>query len=415
MSKYLKSFYTKLALIMGLVMYISYSIPTASFTNGYLIFISIFIVFFLPYFTKISEYVENYAFLKSGSAFLGKLSRFFWQFLFNLFSIFILVRGNIVDPDRLKMVGGIFGAVALLSFASQGLQYIMMALANRDIGNMYLNITLALSINMCLGAIASLGYRNVQIFYVIFGIVMGFIGAFYSLITDIKGLLPLKGGIGIFCGTFNPVHVTHMRILKEFIEKRNLKKVYLHSTVVPKLHQIFLADGVIRIAKMEDGMRIYERTERADFHINYFATGNAFYEAENRYAMLRAAVRDVGLQDKVEVLFMPDVYEKKGFYGIIDYVKKRHKGERVFALHGSDGGGKMVRAIYDETFLIPSVVVRKDNVSATAIRNGAQGMTTPTVDKIREILRDDYKKSEGDIFTFYDDRYVYRDHKLIKE
>ncbi|WP_297957939.1 hypothetical protein [uncultured Ruminococcus sp.] len=413
--KMLKSFYTKLSLIMALVMYFSYAIPTNGFKNGYLIFVSVFVFFFLPYFTKISEIVESFAFLKTGSAFAGKIARFLWQYLFNLFAITMLIKGDIVQTDRLDRVGGVFGAIALLSFASQGLQYIMMALANRNIGNMYLNITLALSINMCLGAIASLGYENVQVFYVIFGLIMGCIGALYSLYTDILGILPLKGGVGVFCGTFNPVHVTHMKILKNFIEKRDLEKVYLHSTVVPKLHQVFLEDGVIRIKEKKDGMRFYERTDKADFHINYFATGNAFYEAENRFAMLKAAVKDAGLEDKVEILFMPEVYEKKGFYGIIDYVKEHNKGKRIYGLHGSDGGGKMVRAIYDEKFIIPNVIRRTDNVSATAIRNGAKGMTAPTVDEIRKVLRDDYPKHDNESFVFNGDKYIYRKGLLIAE
>ena len=411
----LRSFYTKLSLIMALVMYFSYAIPTNGFKNGYLIFVSVFVFFFLPYFTKISEKVESFAFLKTGSAFVGKIARFAWQYLFNLFAITMLIRGNIIDANRLARVGGVFGAIVLLSFASQGLQYIMMALANRNIGNMYFNITLALSINMCLGAIASLGYPSVQMFYVIFGIIMGCIGALYSLYTDILGVLPLKGGVGIFCGTFNPVHVTHMKILKNFIEKRQLEKVYLHSTVVPKLHQIFLKEGVISIKEKKDGMRFYERTDKADFHINYFATGNSFYEAENRFAMLRAAVKDVGLEDKVEVLFMPEVYEEKGFYGIIDYVKRVNKGKRIYGLHGSDGGGKMVRSIYDEKFIIPNVIRRTDNVSATAIRNGAKGMTTPTVDEIRKVLRETYAKEENEKFVFNNDTYIYRDGILIPE
>ena len=413
--KMLKSFYTKLSLVMALVMYFSYAIPTNGFKNGYLIFVAVFVFFFLPYFTKISEIVESFAFLKTASAFAGKMARFLWQYLFNLFAITMLIKGDIVQMDRLDRVGGVFGAIALLSFASQGLQYIMMALANRNIGNMYLNITLALSINMCLGAIASLGYENVQVFYVIFGIIMGCIGALYSLYTDILGALPLKGGVGVFCGTFNPVHVTHMKILKNFIEKRGLEKVYLHSTVVPKLHQIFLEDGVIRIKEKKDGMRFYERTEKADFHINYFATGNAFYEAENRYAMLKAAVKDAGLEDKVEILFMPEVYEQKGFYGIIDYVKEHNKGKRIYGLHGSDGGGKMVRAIYDEKFIIPNVIRRTDNVSATAIRNGAKGMTAPTVDEIRKVLRDDYLKHDNELFVFNRDKYIYKKGLLISE
>ena len=414
MLKYLQSAYTKLAFVMALVMYLSYGLPTQSLGNWYLIFVSLFVFLFLPYFSKVSEIVESYTMLKTASSFIAKLARFLWQYLFNLVVIFILIQGSIIDTTRLVSVGGVWGATALISFASQGLQYIVMALANRNIGNMYFNITLALSLNMALGAIAALGYREVQLFYVVFGIIMGFIGAFYSLITDIIGALPIRGGVGIFCGTFNPVHVSHMKILKNFIEKRNLEKVYLHSTVVPKLHQVFLKEGTIRIREIKDGMRFYERTAKSDYHIDYFATGNSFYEAENRYAMLKAAVQDVGLADKVEVLFLPENYKKKGFYGIIDYVKENNKGKRIYGLHGSDGGGRLVRSIYDEKFIIPNVIRRTDNVSATAIRNGAKGMTTPTVDKIRNILKDSYPKKNGDKFKFYDETYTYENQKLLE-
>ncbi|EAF5120002.1 substrate-binding protein [Listeria monocytogenes] len=414
MMKYFKSFYTKLAFIMGVVMYLSYAIPTNNFANLYLIFISGFVAMFLPFFTKISEKVEQKTVFKTGSIFLGKIIRFLWQFVFNLFAVYTVLKGGVIQLSNLDMVGGIWGAVALSSFASQGLQYVMLALANRDIGNRYLNITLALSANVCLSAIASLGYQSVQIFFILFGLILGFVGAFYSLITDIRGLMPSQGGIGIFFGTFNPVHKTHMEIVKNFIESRKLEKVYIHPTVVPKLHQALLDEGVIRIAKMKDGMRIYEKTEKADFHIDYFPTGNTFYEVENRIAMLEAAVKDSNLEDKVEILYLPEIYKNSGFYGIISLLKKKHQGDKVYGLHGSDSGGMLVRNIYDESFVIPHVIVRKDNVSATAIRNGAKGMTTSTVDKMKEILSDDCVKNENEEYTFYDNIYVYDNHRLKK-
>jgi hypothetical protein len=68
------------------------------------------------------------------------------------------------------------------------------------------------------------------------GVILGLIGVFFSLLTDIWGLIPSKGGIGLFLGTFNPVHKTHIAILKTFIAKRQLDKVYLHLTVIPKMH-----------------------------------------------------------------------------------------------------------------------------------------------------------------------------------
>jgi hypothetical protein len=57
-------------------------------------------------------------------------------------------------------------------------------------------------------------------------------------------------------------------------------------------------------------------------------------------------------------------------------------------------------------------VVRRDKVSATAIRSGEKGMTTPTVDQILTVLKDTYPKQNGDVFTFGRHGYVYRDNRL---
>lgn len=414
MLAYLKSFYTKLAFIMGLVMYVSYAIPTDSWSNTYLIFVGAFVAVFLPYYTKISEWFEQKGVLYTGSMFFGKIIRFIWQFVFNYFAIYMLVQGGIVKLIDLEMIGGIWGAVTFTSFSSQGLQYLMLGLANRNIGNRYLNITLALSMNVVLSAIASLGVVWVQIIFLIMGIILGFVGAFYSLLTDLKGLFAPKGGIGIFFGTFNPAHVSHMAIIKKFIKDRNLERVYVHPTVVPKIHQALLDEGIIKIANVQDGMRIYEKTEKADYHINYFPTGNIFFEVENRLAMLNAAVNDSNLDHKVEILYLPDIYDTKGFYGIIDYIRKLHKGKRIHGLHGSDYGGMLIRNIYDESLCVwPFTIVRKDNISATAIRNGKKGMTTPTVTEILNVLKDTYKKTEGSTFRLGNSNYTYMNSRLF--
>jgi hypothetical protein len=147
-------------------------------------------------------------------------------------------------------------------------------------------------------------------------------------------------------------------------------------------------------------------------HMDYFPTGNAFFEIENRLAMLHAAVEDAGLQDKVEVLYLPRTYARRGFRGVIAHVRRFEPGRRLHGLHGSDYGGVVVRMIYDSAFVRPFAVVRKDKVSATAIRAGGSGMTTPTVDRILATLRDDVPKRDGDVLTFGSRTYVYRAKRL---
>ena len=402
---YFKSFITRLSLGIGLLMYVCYAYMESNWTNKYLIGVCLFVGFAMPHYTKFSNYAEQIMAKKTGKVFMGKLGGFFPQAIFNIVVVYILTYAEVIHVENLDIVGGRIIAALLTTCASQGMQYLAGELSNRDIGNIYLNTALALCSSIVISALAALGIKWIQVIFVISGIIFGIIGLVFGLYTDIKAMIAPKGGIGIFCGTFNPVHKSHIAILKKFIEERELEKVYIHSTIVPKLHAKFLKDGIIKIQKMENGMRVYERTEKSDININYFITGNKFYEAKNRYIMLKETIKEIGLQDKVEVLYLPDIYEKEGFYGIIKEIKNRNKGKKIHGIHGSDGGGMMVRAIYDASFGIwPYPVIRKDDISATKIREGAKGMTLKSVDILMDKLKDTNKDNtmfnlNGEVYT----------------
>lgn len=377
--KIVHSIFLKIALSMGLIMYFAYAVPTGKYANFYLIGVSAFTALFLPIFTLISTYLEQKGFRLTGSMFLSKLAKLVWQSLYNFLALGLLVKGNIIDPNNLKMVGGLIGAVCLTSLASQGLQYLAITLSNHDKGNRFANIFFALSLNVIISALAALGYKNVQVFFVIMGLMLGVIGVLISLITDIWRLLPSKGGIGLFLGTFNPVHKSHVAILKDFIDKRQLDKVYIHPTVIPKIHQYLLDKEMIKIVDQRAGKRYYEKSATADPLVNFFPTGQVFYEAENRLLMLKVAIKEAGLENKVEILFEPNLYQKDGFYAIIKAIKKRHPHMKLHGLLGTDEGGMLLHDIYDETWIKPFVKLRRDNISGTAIRKGEKGMTTPKI------------------------------------
>ncbi len=215
-------------------------------------------------------------------------------------------------------------------------------------------------------------------------------------------------GVGIFFGTFNPFHLTHVAIVEKALKDRGLSKVYIHPTVVPRLHAIALERGEIRVARVEAGLQVMEKTETADSNANYFPTGNRFYPPETRRLMTELAIAEAGLTDKVEVLWLPAVYTEGGFYGIIDHVKQLHPKTAIHGLHGSDLGGMWVRGIYDESgWIYPMPVRRRDGVSATAIRHGATGMTASVVTRILmafqsgatqlELNGQSYAVSNGDV------------------
>lgn len=158
--KFVHSIFLKIALSMGIVMYMAYAIPTRQYTNLYLIGISVFTALFLPIFTIVSTYLEQQTFRLTASMFASKFAKFVWQSLYNLFALGLLVKGHVIDTNNLRMVGGLVGAVCLTSLASQGLQYLAIMLSNHGKGNRFANIFFALSFNVIISALAAIGYKK---------------------------------------------------------------------------------------------------------------------------------------------------------------------------------------------------------------------------------------------------------------
>lgn len=388
-SGHLTSPSVQLGLSIGLLMYGSYGFAHTALKNPALIVLCLFVGMFIPYYSKLSNKSEEVINLRTAVVTLGRIGRFIPQFVFNVGVFLVLTEGHVFPAANLDMLGGVTGIALLTTCASQGLQYIALAFANREMGDKNRNVLIALSTNIVVTSLATLGLPWAKTAFLGFGLTFGAIVFAIGVLSDLRARAFKRGGVGVFFGTFNPIHSTHLALIRDAIETRGLAKVYLHSTTVPKIHAQALDRGEIRIAQHEHGMRVYEKTRRADVHLNYFPTGSRFYEYEVRLAMMRAAVDEAGLSAKVEVLSLPDEYASGGFYSVLKHVKKLAHGRPIHGIHGSDLGGMWVRGIYDESgWIYPYPVVRRDKVSATAIRNGAKGLTTQTVQSMIEALRD---------------------------
>ena len=150
--------------------------------------------------------------------------------------------------------------------------------------------------------------------------------------------------------------------------------------MIPRIHADAFRKGELRVARLENGFQIYETTEKADVNVDYFPSGRMFLPPETRKILIDLAVAEAGMSDKVEVAFYPETYNSKGFQGVIAEVKRRYPGTRLHTLHGTDIGGMTVRQICDECgWIHPWRILRRDSVSATAIRRGAKGMTAGVV------------------------------------
>ncbi len=378
--QYVRSPSTRMAAFGGLVSYLSYAYAHGSWANPALIGVSVFVGAFLPSYAKLSNKAELWANNQFGFVTAGKLGRFIPQYVFNLAVFWILLWGGALNRLGMASVGGAAGAALVTTLASQGAQYLAIYLVQRGYGDLNRNVLVGVVINLVLAALGTAGVPYARGLFLFSGLVMGLLFFGIGILSDLRSIFAPKGGIGLFFGTFNPFHNTHLHIIQRAIAERGLDKVIVHPTLIPRIHAEAFRKGQLRVARLEGGFQIYERTEKADLNVDYFPSGRQFLPPETRKVLIDLAVAEVGLADKVEVAFYPEVYNTKGFQGVIAEVKRRHPGVRLHGLHGTDYGGMTVRGIYDECgWIYPWRILRRDKVSATAIRRGAKGMTSDVV------------------------------------
>jgi hypothetical protein len=378
--RYVRSPSTRIAAFGGLVMYLSYAYAHGSWANPALIGVSVFSGVFLPSYSKLSNKAELWANNRFGFVTAGKLGRFLPQLAFNLAVIWLCYRGGAFNLVGLASVGGWAGAALLTTLASQGTQYLGSYLVARGIGDANRNTIVSIVFNMVLAGLGTAGVAGAREAFLVLGFLLGALFFGVGLLSDLRSVLAPKGGVGIFFGTFNPFHNSHLMIIQRALRDRELDRIIIHPTLIPRLHADAFRKGQIRVGRVrEDGFQVYEKTDKADSNVDYFPTGNIFLPPDTRKALIELAVAEAGLNN-VEVAFFPEVYDTKGFQGVIAEIKRRNPGIRLHSLHGTDFGGMLVRQISDECgWIYPWCILRRDKVSATAIRRGAKGMTSPVV------------------------------------
>jgi nicotinic acid mononucleotide adenylyltransferase len=384
-ARYVRSPSTRWAAFGGLLTYASYAYAHGSWANPTLIAVSVFIGVFLPSYSKLSNKAELWANNRFGFVTAGKFGRFLPQLIFNLAVFWACVWGGAFNLSGIASVGGFAGGALITTLASQGTQYVGGYLLARGIGDANRNTLVSLLVNITLAALGTAGIPVAREAFLLFGFGMGALFFGVGLLSDIRSVLAPKGGIGMLFGTFNPFHNSHLAILERAIEERQLDKIIIHPTLIPRLHADAFRKGELRVGRLQDGFQIYEKTDKADSNVDYFPTGNQFLPPETRKALIELAVAEAGLGAKVEVTFLRETYNTRGFQGVVGEIKKLHPGVRLHTIHGTDFGGMLVRNICDECgWIYPWCILRRDKVSATAIRRGAKGMTPGVVTDVLE-------------------------------
>jgi len=380
LERHVRSPSTRRAALVGLLCYVGYAWAHGSWANVALIGASLLVGVAAPGCAKLGNKAELWGTARFGFVTAGNLGRLLPHLGFSLALFWAMASGGALNPVGLASVGGIAGAALVATLATLGAQTLGLLLFRRGIGTADRNVLLGTSASLLLAAFGTADMPYAREAFLSAGAVLGTLFLGVGLLSDIRSMVAPRGGIGLFFGTFNPFHNTHLEIVKRAIAERQLDKVVVHPTLVPRIHADAFAKGELRVARLQAGFQIYETTNKADVNVDYFPSGRMFLPPETRKALIELALAEAGFSDKVEVAFLPETYNASGFHGVIAEIRKRHPRTRLHGLHGTDLGGMTVRGIYDDCgWIYPWRILRRDQVSATAIRKGARGMTAEVV------------------------------------
>ena len=368
--RYVRSTSTRTAAFVGLLTYASYAYAHGSWTNPALIGVSLFTGLFLPTYAKLSNKAELWAQNQFGFVTAGRLGRFVPQYAFNR-AVFWVFYG--VPSTGGRGVGGrVRGSPLVTSLASQGSQYLGLFLFQRGIGDANRNVLPASRSTCCWRRSARPAFPRAR------GADRGLRARLRpvrrGLLSDIRFGVAPKGGIRLFFGTFNPSTIP-IDIVRR---ASGAGPSGDHPSDLDTAHSCRCLPPAGSCASGENGFQIYE--DREGRRQRRLLPRRTQFPPPERAGADRLAVAEAGLGNRVEVAFYPDVYNAKGFRGVIGEVRKQYPGVRLHALHGTDFGGMTVRQICDECgWIYPWRILRRDKVSATAIRRGAKGMTSGVV------------------------------------
>ncbi len=103
-----------------------------------------------------------------------------------------------------------------------------------------------------LAGLGTAGVPGAREAFLILGFVLGALFFGIGLLSDLRSVLAPKGGIGMFFGTFNPFHNTHLDDAGAVMRWKNASsdKVIIHPTLIPRLHADAFRKGQIRVGRL---------------------------------------------------------------------------------------------------------------------------------------------------------------------
>lgn len=371
----------RIAFMASMTLYFSLSLLVNNFVNLSVILCSLLCALVIPVFSIYVNYAEEKLQIKTAFLSIGRLGRVLLLAVFASVLFALLSQAEVIEINKYQSFGGFWGLVFFSAFSQYALQYISLSLFARNVGRKTKNLIFAVSINVLFIVLSLIDHSIWLKLPLLFSaFVFGGGVLFVGLFSDLRSLFYPQHGVGVFFGSFNPIHRVHMDVLKEFIAERNLSRVYIQCSSFNKFHLRALLRGEITLDKREKGIKLYKKTKLSDDFISYFPKGNRFFDYQLKRKLIEEAVKEAGLDHVVTVLDLKDTYETYGYYGVLKNIKRRHLKTPIHILHGSDINGMYIREVSDECgFFYPKAVRRRVGVSSRKIRMGHWESLNPSV------------------------------------
>ena len=198
--------------------------------------------------------------------------------------------GGALNRVGVASVGGFAGAALVTTLASQGSQYLGLYLFQRGIGDANRNVLAGVSINMRAGGARHRGHsgrprglpdrglraRRDPVRHrpaVGHALDLRAQGRHRDVLRDLQSL---------------PQHPSRDRSGARSRSADSTRSSSIRRSI-PRLHVDAFRKGELRVARLENGFQIYEKTDKADVNVDYFPTGRQFLPPETRKVLIELA------------------------------------------------------------------------------------------------------------------------------
>ena len=195
----------------------------------------------------------------------------------------------------------------------------------RGIGDHNRNVLAGLCINTVLTALGTAGIPFGREAFLCIGFGLGGLLLLVGVLSDLRSIFAPTGGIGLYFGTFNPVHNTHLAIIQRAMAERRLAKIIIHPTLIPRLLCRGFPQGRDQGRAAEGWFSDLREDREGRRRGRLFPDRQHLPATRDAQGADRARSRGGGPRGKVEVIVLRETYDTRGFQGVIAEIRRQHR------------------------------------------------------------------------------------------